>query len=46
MKVQNLIREMKRKDGLSVAWITGGEGAEPKAKDKRPGSRSPHPKAH
>jgi PAS domain S-box-containing protein len=35
MKVQDLIREMKRKKtGLSVARITGGEGAEPKAKDK------------
>jgi PAS domain S-box-containing protein len=39
MKVQNLIREIKKKKtGLRVAWITGGEGAEPKAKEKGPGA--------
>jgi PAS domain S-box-containing protein len=37
MKVQNLIREIKKKKaGLSVAWITGGEGAERKSKEKGP----------
>jgi PAS domain S-box-containing protein len=37
MKVQNLIGEIrKKKTGLSIAWITGGEGAEPKAKEKGP----------
>jgi PAS domain S-box-containing protein len=37
MKVQTLIREIKRrKAGLSVAWITGGEGAERKANEKSP----------
>jgi PAS domain S-box-containing protein len=37
MKVQNLIREIKkRKTGLRVAWITGGEGAERKAKERGP----------
>jgi len=34
MKGPNLIKEIKKKRGLSVAWITGGEGAEPKAKEK------------
>ncbi len=35
MKVQNLIGEIKKKKTrLSVAWITGGEGAERKAKEK------------
>jgi DNA-binding response OmpR family regulator len=37
MKVQNLIRKIKKKKTrLSVAWITGGEGAERKAKEKGP----------
>jgi PAS domain S-box-containing protein len=37
MKVQNLIREIKKiRTGLRVAWITGGEGAERKAKEKGP----------
>jgi two-component system cell cycle sensor histidine kinase/response regulator CckA len=37
MKVQNLIREIKkRKPGLSVAWITGGEGTVGKLKEKTP----------
>jgi CheY-like chemotaxis protein len=37
MKVQNLIGEIKKKKaGLSVARITGGEGAERKAKEKGP----------
>jgi PAS domain S-box-containing protein len=37
MKVQNLIREIKRKKtDLSVAWITGDEGSERKPKEKGP----------
>jgi len=37
MKVQNLIREIKkRKTGLRVAWITGGEGVERKARERGP----------
>jgi PAS domain S-box-containing protein len=37
MNVQNLIGEIKKKKtGLSVARITGGEGAERKAKEKGP----------
>jgi CheY-like chemotaxis protein len=37
MKVQDLIREIrKRKTGLTVAWITGGEGEERKAKEENP----------
>jgi PAS domain S-box-containing protein len=37
MKVQNLIMQIKKKNtGLRVAWITGGEGAERKAKEKGP----------
>lgn len=37
MKAQNLIRKIKKKKTrLSVAWITGGEGAERKAKEKGP----------
>jgi PAS domain S-box-containing protein len=37
MRIQNLIREIKKKKtGLSVAWITGGEGAERKSKEKGP----------
>lgn len=37
MKVQNLIREIKKKKkGLSVAWVTGGEGAERKSKERGP----------
>ena len=37
MKVQTLIGEIKkRKPGLRIAWIAGGEGAEPKAKEKGP----------
>jgi PAS domain S-box-containing protein len=37
MKVQNLIRQVKKKKtALRIAWITGGEGAERKAKEKGP----------
>jgi DNA-binding response OmpR family regulator len=37
MKVQNLIREIKRKKtDLSVAWITGDEGSERKPEGKGP----------
>jgi PAS domain S-box-containing protein len=37
MKVQNLIREIKkRKTELRVAWITGGEGAERKSRERGP----------
>ena len=37
MKVENLIREIKRKKtGLSVAWIRGGEGSEGKSRVKAP----------
>jgi PAS domain S-box-containing protein len=37
MNVKNLVREIrKKKTGLNVAWITGGEGAERKSKEKGP----------
>ncbi len=37
MKVENLIREIKRKKtDLNVAWIRGGEGSEGKSREKAP----------